>query len=54
MSDGDAGKECGSCSGSGYTQAISMSWTDDQLEEFECPHCDSGWIFEETPTEEKL
>lgn len=30
---------CSTCGGYGYTQAMSMSWTEAQFNEFACPSC---------------
>ena len=38
--------ECPDCGGYGYTEAVSMSWTDDQLEEFSCKTCEGHGCIE--------
>lgn len=37
----DDGKEfyCEECEGYGYTEAVSMSWTDSDFEEYACKQC---------------
>lgn len=38
--------ECSTCGGYGYTQAISMSWTEAQFDEFSCPDCEGYGVIE--------
>ena len=30
---------CDACGGYGYTEAVSMSWTEEQFQEFSCKEC---------------
>ena len=42
---------CDACGGYGYTEAVSMSWTEEQFQEFSCKECnledDLGEFLEE-------
>lgn len=35
----DRAAECERCWGTGYTQSLSMSWTEDDFVEYACPSC---------------
>lgn len=42
----DRATECTTCWGTGYTQSMSMSWTEDDFVEYACPVCsESGEDF---------
>lgn len=31
--------QCETCWGTGYTESLSMNWTEEQFREFSCPDC---------------
>lgn len=35
----ESATECTTCWGTGYTQSMSMSWTEDDFVEYACPSC---------------
>lgn len=38
--------ECGSCGGYGYTEAVSLAWSESEFREFACSCCDGAGFFE--------